>query len=102
MEALEKAMEAELMKILTQGVSASEVARAKKRMRAQAVYARDSLQGGARALGAALAIGMTVEDVEAWPDRIGTVTVEQVNAAAKAVLKEGRSVTALLLQKKTG
>ena len=102
MEALEKAMEAELTKILTQGVSASEVARAKKRMRAQAVYARDSLQGGARALGAALAIGMTVEDVEAWPDRIGTVTVEQVNAAAKAVLKEGRSVTALLLQKKTG
>jgi len=102
MEALEKAMEAELTKILTQGVSASEIARAKKRMRAQAVYARDSLQGGARALGAALAIGMTVEDVEAWPDRIGTVTVEQVNAAAKAVLKEGRSVTALLLQKKTG
>ena len=102
MEALEKAMEAELTKILTQGVSASEVARAKKRMRAQAVYARDSLQGGARALGAALAIGMTVEDVEAWPDRIGTVTVEQVNAAAKAVLKEGRSVTSLLLQKKTG
>ncbi len=102
MEALEKAMEAELTKILTQGVSASEVARAKKRMRAQAVYARDSLQGGARALGAALAIGMTVEDVEAWPDRIGTVTVEQVKAAAKAVLKEGRSVTALLLQKKTG
>ena len=102
METLEKAMEAELMKILTQGGSASEVARAKKRMRAQAVYARDSLQGGARALGAALAIGMTVEDVEAWPDRIGTVTVEQVNAVAKAVLKEGRSVTALLLQKKTG
>ena len=53
-------------------------------------------------MGAALAIGMTVEDVQAWPDRIGAVTVEQVNAAAKAVLKEGRSVTALLLQKKTG
>ena len=52
--------------------------------------------------GAALAIGMTVEDVEAWPDRIGTVTVEGVNAAAKAVLKEGRSVTSYLLSKKTG
>ena len=102
MEALEKAMEAELTKILTEGVSASEVARAKKRLRAQAVYARDSLQGGARTLGAALAIGMTVEDVEAWPDRIGAVTAHQVNAAAKAVLKEGRSVTALLLRKKTG
>ena len=51
---------------------------------------------------AALAIGMTVDDVEEWPDRIGAVTVEAVNAAARAVLKEGRSVTSELLQKKTG
>ena len=50
----------------------------------------------------ALAIGLTVEDVEAWPDRIGAVTIEQISAAAKAVLKEGRSVTSYLLSKKTG
>ena len=43
-----------------------------------------------------------VADVEAWPERIGAVTVEQIKAAAKAVLKEGRSVTSYLLGKKTG
>ncbi len=102
METLEKNIETELARLLTDGVTADEVARAKKRMQAEAVYARDSLQGGARALGAALAIGMTVDDVEAWPDRIGAVTVDAVNAAARAVLKEGRSVTSELLQKKTG
>ena len=102
METLEKNIEAALSKLLTEGVTESEVARAKKRMQAQAVYARDSLQGGARALGAALAVGTTVEDVEAWPDRIGAVTVDAVNRAARAVLKEGRSVTSELLPKKTG
>ncbi len=102
METLETRIEEELAKLLESGVTASEVSRAKKRMRAQAVYARDSLSAGARVLGAALATGLSVDDVEAWPDRIGAVTVEQVNAAAKAVLKDGRSVTSLLLQKKTG
>ena len=59
------------------------------------------MQAGARALGAALAIGMAVDDVEQWPDRIGAVTVEAVNEAARTVLKEAGSVTALLLQKKS-
>ena len=102
METLERRIEEELAKLLERGVTPSELARAKKRMRATAVYARDSLSGGARTLGAALAIGLTVEDVEAWPDRIGAVTIEQISAAAKAVLKEGRSVTSYLLSKKTG
>ena len=58
------------------------------------------MQGGARPLGGVLAIGMAVDDVEQWPDRIGAVTVEAVNEAARAVLRDAGSVTALLLQKK--
>ena len=53
-----------------------------------AVFARDSLSAGARAFGAALANGRAVEDVEAWPDRIGAVTVEQVNEAARALAEK--------------
>jgi len=102
MAELEKRVEGELAKLLKDGVTASEVERAKKRMQAKAVYARDSQSAGARTLGAALAIGMAVEDVESWPDRIGAVTVDAVNKAARAVLKEGRSVTSLLLPKKSG
>ena len=102
MAELESSVEGELAKLLRDGVTASEVERAKKRMQAQAVYARDSQSGGARTLGAALAIGLGVEDVESWPDRIGDVTVDAVNKAARAILQNSRSVTALLLQKKTG
>ena len=35
--------------------------------------------------------------MESWPDRIAAVTAEQVNAAARAVLLENRSVTGRLL-----
>ncbi len=97
MEKLEAAMEAQITKLLKEGVTKAEVARAKQRMQAQAVYARDSLRTGAQVLGAALSSGRTVEDVESWPERVGAVTLDQVNAAARAVFKEGRSVTSLLL-----
>lgn len=93
----ETAVDALIAEILETGVEAEEVERAKDRIIAAAVYARDSLGGGARALGSALAIGLTVEDVEEWPDRIGAVTTEEVNAALRSVLDPGRSVTAELL-----
>lgn len=98
---LEKALEAEISRVLAEGVTPDEVARAKKRLQAEVVYARDGLATGARVLGRALASGQTVEEVEAWPDRIGAVTVEQVKEAAAWVLRENRSVTGLLLPKPT-
>lgn len=53
------------------------------------------------ALGAARAIGRTIEDVEAWPRRIEAVTLDQVIAAARAVIKIETSVTSILLPKPT-
>ena len=102
MATLESKIEALLADLLRQGVTTDDVERAKKRIRAQAVYARDSLSTGARVLGAALAVGLSIEYVETWPDRIGAVTAQDVNAAARAVLNGSHSVTSLLLQKKTG
>ena len=60
MDALEMAVAAEITDIIENGVTADEVIRAKERMVAEAVYARDSLSGGARALGAALASGLSI------------------------------------------
>ena len=99
LEEFEAAMEAELRHVVDDGVSEDEVERAKSRMRAAAVYARDSLQGGARALGTAIVTGTTIDQVENWPQRIATVTAAQVTAAARAILREERSVTGLLLPK---
>ncbi|HYC05324.1 MAG TPA: pitrilysin family protein [Azospirillaceae bacterium] len=102
LDALEKAVEAEIAKLLKDGVTAEEVETAKKRMIAEATYARDSLQGPAYAFGIALTTGRTVEDVEAWPDRVKAVTQEQVNAAARAVLAQTDHVTGLLLPEAEG
>ncbi len=97
LDTLVDAVEAEVARLLADGADESEVARAKGRLQAEAVYARDSLGTGARVLGTALATGRTIDEVEVWPERIGAVTAAQVDAAARAVLKDRQSVTALLL-----
>lgn len=102
LDKVELALDAEIERLITDGVSEDELARVKKRMLAQAVYARDSLSDSVRAFGAALTTGLTVEDVEAWPSRISAVTVEQVNEAAKTVFQPAQSVTARLLPKTEG
>ncbi len=99
---LEDAVERVIAHVEDTGVTAEEAERAKRRLRAEAVYARDSLRRGARVLGEALAIGRTVEDVEGWPDRVAAVTVADVQAALDAVMTETRSVTALLLPEDAG
>lgn len=90
------AAEAEIARVLSNGVTEDEVREAIARLQAQAVYARDSLSTPARVLGGALVIGQRVEDIEAWPERIGKVTAAQVNAAAKAVLGGAGPVTTYL------
>ena len=94
---VEAALRQEIAALLEHGVSEEEVAAAKRRMRADAIYARDSLGTAPRVFGRALTTGGSVEDVEAWPDRIDQVSVDEVNAAARAVLQDGRSVTGVLL-----
>jgi zinc protease len=84
------------------GVTDAEVERAKQRMVAAAVYARDSYSTAARMIGEAVAIGRTLDDVEAWPDRIQAVTRPQVEAAARAVLEQPAVVAQLIVPKGGG
>ncbi|MFN4283000.1 MAG: M16 family metallopeptidase [Alphaproteobacteria bacterium] len=94
---LEEAIDLEIARLLKDGVTADEVARAKNQLVSGAEYARDSLRSGAMAIGTALATGKTVADVEAWPERIDAVTLDQVNAAARNVFNIVNSVTGALL-----
>jgi len=91
------AMEAEVARLLTEGVDEGDVERAKQRLIDSAGFALDSLQGPARTLGAAMATGRSAADVEAWPEKIRTVTTAEVNEAAQAVLKISNSTTGILL-----
>jgi zinc protease len=97
---LEAALDGEIAKTLKDGITQKELDEARQRLLDSAVFARDSLSAGARTLGEALAVGLTVDQVESWPDRIKAVTVEQVNDAARAVLDDKRSVTGWLLRPK--
>ena len=95
-ERIEAAIDSEIAALLEQGVTDQEIADALQRLRADAVFARDSIRGPANVIGRALAIGLTLEDVEAWPSRIEAVTRDQVEAAARAVLRPEQSVTGIL------
>jgi len=95
---LEDAIDAVIAEIAQGGVTADELARAKTRLIADAVYAQDNQGTLARWYGAALTTGGTVEQVQGWPDRLRAVTAEQVRDAARGWLDKRRSVTGYLVK----
>ena len=98
---IEKLVEAEIAKLLKDGVTETEVSQAIQRLKDAAVFARDSIVAPSRIIGSALAIGRKIEDVESWPERIGEVTVDSVNKAARSLLIGKGGVVAILLPEET-
>ncbi len=98
--AVEAAVAAEIAKIAADGVGEDELERAKNRFTRSMIFARDNQSGMARIYGSALTTGMTIADVEEWPDRIRAVTAEAVREAARRYLRLDRSVTGYLLPAK--
>jgi len=97
MAALEAGLDAALAIFLSEGPSELELARARTRLVAETIFARDSQSSLARIFGASLAVGETVEDVLAWPSRIEAVPRDAVIEAARRYLRPDRGVTGLLL-----
>lgn len=100
METLEAALDAAIATLATDGPDPAELARAKTRLVAEAIYAQDNQATLARIYGAALATGSTAEDVKIWPDMVKAVTAEEVREAARRYLVPARAVTSQLLQVK--
>ena len=92
----EKAMDEVIAKFMKDGVNAADFARIKTQVGAAQIYARDNTQGLARDYGAALAVGLSVKDVQDWPDLLQSITAEEVMAAAKLVLDRHNAVTGYL------
>ncbi|MEH6402234.1 MAG: pitrilysin family protein [Sneathiella sp.] len=97
LEKLEIGIHRVINEVLSTGVTAEEVALAKKQMLAAAIYARDSISGAANIFGGALASGELIENVVNWPAQISEVTLEEVNNAAKNLFIERQSVVGKLL-----
>ena len=89
-------LDALLAKFVEEGPDPAELARLKVRMRAAEIYDLDRQQSRARRIGAALATGLTLDDVAAWPGILQTVTPADVQAAARVVFRPEASVTGWL------
>ncbi len=89
----EAAMDDAIAEFLSEGIDPDQLERLRTQLRAGEIYARDNVQGLARRYGAALTQGLTVEDVQAWPDILQAVTEEDILAVAREVLDPDRSVT---------
>jgi zinc protease len=95
---LEEAIEAVIAELLAKGITADELERVKNRLIADAVFAQDSQASLARWFGVALTTGSSVENVNAWTDRMREVSADAVLAAAKTWLDKRRSVTGYLIK----
>jgi zinc protease len=94
---LERGIDAVIADLRQNGVTQAELDRARASYLAEFVYASDSQSRMARQYGWRLATGMTVADVEQWPDRLMRVTVDDVRDAARKYLVDKNSVTGYLL-----
>ncbi|ETX30448.1 M16 family metallopeptidase [Roseivivax isoporae] len=96
LRAAEDALDRVLREFVEEGVDPEQLERIKFQLKAQQIYELDNSDGLARRYGAALATGLTVEDVQAWPDVLQAVTEDDIIEAARAVFDPAKSVTGWL------
>jgi len=96
LEQLERAADQVLAGFVAEPPKAQDLQRAKTQLIASVTYRRDSQFALAQAYGQALVIGLTVDDVNAWPGRIRAVSPDQVKKAA-AGLSRIDAVSAYLI-----
>lgn len=97
LEKLEAAIDAEIEKLLSGGVTDAELAAAKNALAASVIYEHDGLDEMANIFGSTLASGLPASYVTDWEKEIGKVTKEEVMKAAHETLDKKRSVTGYLL-----
>lgn len=92
----EDAMDDVLAGFLETGIDSEQLNRIKMQLRASMTYERDDVNRMANRYGRALTQGLTIEDVQAWPDIVQAVTPDQIMAAARDVLDRDNAVTGWL------
>jgi zinc protease len=97
LEDLDKAMDEVIAQMLSSGIDAQDLARAKTRLVADAIYSQDNQTEMARWYGMSLTTGMSVADIQAWPERIEALRAQDIVNAAAKWLDRRRSVTGFLL-----
>ena len=96
LEQAEAALDEAIAAFLAEPLDEERLASLKRQYRAAEIYRRDSAESLARSYGQALTSGLTVEDVQAWPDIVQAVTAEDIRTAAANLFDKRRSVTGFL------
>jgi zinc protease len=97
LDQLDAAIETVIKDCSKQGFDRADIARAKTRLAADALYAQDSQMSLSQRYGSALCIGMTIEAIQAWPERIAAVSSEDLSRALRR-LDRATGVSGLLLR----
>ena len=97
LQQIEDALEATVANFMADDIDIELFERIKSQFRASEIYAMDNVAGIARRYGAALTQGLTVADVQAWPQILQEVTPEEVMALAKQMFDERASVTGWMM-----
>jgi zinc protease len=95
-DTLEAAMDQVIAGLAQTPPDAAELNRVKTRLVADRVYQQDNQFVLANEYGSALSIGLTIADVEDWPNRIKAVQAADVRKAAASSLVKEQSVTGRL------
>jgi zinc protease len=93
----EAALDAMLARFLAEGPDPAQLERIKIRIRAADIYQLDDQMGRASQIGAALATGLSLDDIAAWPEVLQDVTSADIQAAARALFRPEASVTGWLM-----
>lgn len=89
----EAALDDAIAAFMEQGVDAEQLGRIKSQIRAAEIYARDNVEGTANRYGAALTQGLTIQDVQDWPDILQSITAQDIMAAAEMIFDRSNAVT---------
>ncbi len=93
MQDAEAALDQAVAEFIDEGVDAEQFARIKMQLRAAQIYQEDNIESLAQDYGEALTSGLTVKDVQAWPDLLQSITEQEVIDAARRIFDKRKAVT---------
>lgn len=93
MELLEASVEAEVRRLIAEGVTEQELLQAKQQWSFESLYRKDSLYGIANFFGENLSVNYPLSEMEKWLALVNEIKATEIQAAAKTFLGKGPQVT---------
>ena len=97
MQEAEDAMDAVVAEFMQTGVDEAHLQRIKMQLRASQIYERDNVDSVANRYGRGLTSGLTIEDIQEWPEILQSITPGEIMAAAEMIFDRKKSVTGWLM-----